>query len=220
MFHTAIVTALRQLIVSAFNHLFFSRFAETTKSPVIDEDEDVAEERKRIMNGRKKTDILELQELTKVQFEKNEIYEPSISAVDSDGIVFKIKLVPWKIMNILEVRDLYVIWLLPCIRKQTRKSSKDIELPLSPNTHTFIHTPFLDIFCLTSSNLIYILTVHFYYESFLLHCCFSIGEFQSQVHHLVPFTFKGIVTANLSSFKTVKAYNRCYQNTCKPELQK
>lgn len=58
------------------------------------------------MNGRKKTDILELQELTKVQFEKNEIYEPSISAVDSDGIVFKIKLVPWKIMNILEVRDL------------------------------------------------------------------------------------------------------------------
>lgn len=31
------------------------------------------------MNGGKKTDILELQELTKVQFEKNEIYEPSVS---------------------------------------------------------------------------------------------------------------------------------------------
>uniref|UniRef100_A0A8C3D1I8 P-type phospholipid transporter n=1 Tax=Cairina moschata TaxID=8855 RepID=A0A8C3D1I8_CAIMO len=49
------------------HRLFSSRwFAETTKSPVIDEDEDVAEERKRIMNGRKKTDILELQELTKI----------------------------------------------------------------------------------------------------------------------------------------------------------
>uniref|UniRef100_A0A8B9VZU1 P-type phospholipid transporter n=1 Tax=Anas zonorhyncha TaxID=75864 RepID=A0A8B9VZU1_9AVES len=49
------------------HRLFSSRwFAETTKSPVTDEDEDVAEERKRIMNGRKKTDILELQELTKI----------------------------------------------------------------------------------------------------------------------------------------------------------
>uniref|UniRef100_A0A8C3CXL4 P-type phospholipid transporter n=1 Tax=Cairina moschata TaxID=8855 RepID=A0A8C3CXL4_CAIMO len=47
-------------------HRLFSSRWYTTKSPVIDEDEDVAEERKRIMNGRKKTDILELQELTKI----------------------------------------------------------------------------------------------------------------------------------------------------------
>lgn len=46
----------------------FSRFAETAMSPIIGEDEDVAEERKRIMNGGSKTDILELQELTKVVF--------------------------------------------------------------------------------------------------------------------------------------------------------
>ncbi|XP_053928617.1 retinal-specific phospholipid-transporting ATPase ABCA4 isoform X4 [Cuculus canorus] len=45
--------------------LSFSRFAETATSPVIGEDEDVAEERKRIMNGGNKTNILELQELTK-----------------------------------------------------------------------------------------------------------------------------------------------------------
>lgn len=36
--------------------------------PIINEDEDVAEERKRIMNGGNKTDILQLQELTKVIF--------------------------------------------------------------------------------------------------------------------------------------------------------
>ncbi|NXK47809.1 ABCA4 protein, partial [Chauna torquata] len=49
-------------------HRIFSSswFAETATSPVIDEDEDVAEERKRIMNGGNKTDILELQELTKI----------------------------------------------------------------------------------------------------------------------------------------------------------
>uniref|UniRef100_A0A8B9W0P9 P-type phospholipid transporter n=1 Tax=Anas zonorhyncha TaxID=75864 RepID=A0A8B9W0P9_9AVES len=47
-------------------HRLFSSRWYTTKSPVTDEDEDVAEERKRIMNGRKKTDILELQELTKI----------------------------------------------------------------------------------------------------------------------------------------------------------
>ncbi|OXB57938.1 hypothetical protein ASZ78_003924 [Callipepla squamata] len=47
--------------------LFPSRwFAETDKSPIIGEDEDVAEERKRIMNGGNKTNILELQELTKI----------------------------------------------------------------------------------------------------------------------------------------------------------
>uniref|UniRef100_A0A663MHJ3 P-type phospholipid transporter n=1 Tax=Athene cunicularia TaxID=194338 RepID=A0A663MHJ3_ATHCN len=41
-------------------------FAETAMSPIIGEDEDVAEERRRIMNGGNKTDILELQELTKI----------------------------------------------------------------------------------------------------------------------------------------------------------
>ncbi|CAN0284054.1 unnamed protein product [Bubo scandiacus] len=49
------------------HHLFSTRwFAETDMSPIIGEDEDVAEERKRIMNGGNKTDILELQELTKI----------------------------------------------------------------------------------------------------------------------------------------------------------
>nr|XP_010308903.1 PREDICTED: retinal-specific ATP-binding cassette transporter [Balearica regulorum gibbericeps] len=49
------------------HRLFSTRwFAETAMSPIIDEDEDVAEERKRIMNGGNKTDILELQELTKI----------------------------------------------------------------------------------------------------------------------------------------------------------
>uniref|UniRef100_A0A8B9MER2 P-type phospholipid transporter n=1 Tax=Accipiter nisus TaxID=211598 RepID=A0A8B9MER2_9AVES len=49
------------------HRLFSTRwFAETAMSPIIGEDEDVAEERKRIMNGGSKTDILELQELTKV----------------------------------------------------------------------------------------------------------------------------------------------------------
>uniref|UniRef100_A0A8C8BMC0 P-type phospholipid transporter n=1 Tax=Otus sunia TaxID=257818 RepID=A0A8C8BMC0_9STRI len=55
-----------QLIVCAINLLGFSRFAETDMSPIIGEDEDVAEERKRIMNGGNKTDILELKELTKI----------------------------------------------------------------------------------------------------------------------------------------------------------
>ncbi|XP_049663269.1 retinal-specific phospholipid-transporting ATPase ABCA4 isoform X3 [Accipiter gentilis] len=49
------------------HRLFSTRwFAETAMSPIIGEDEDVAEERKRIMNGGSKTDILELQELTKI----------------------------------------------------------------------------------------------------------------------------------------------------------
>uniref|UniRef100_A0A663MFR7 P-type phospholipid transporter n=1 Tax=Athene cunicularia TaxID=194338 RepID=A0A663MFR7_ATHCN len=49
------------------HHLFSTRwFAETAMSPIIGEDEDVAEERRRIMNGGNKTDILELQELTKI----------------------------------------------------------------------------------------------------------------------------------------------------------
>ncbi|XP_027550074.1 retinal-specific ATP-binding cassette transporter isoform X3 [Neopelma chrysocephalum] len=47
--------------------LFSTRwFAETAMSPIICEDEDVAEERKRIMNGENRRDILELQELTKI----------------------------------------------------------------------------------------------------------------------------------------------------------
>ncbi|XP_010130903.1 PREDICTED: retinal-specific ATP-binding cassette transporter [Buceros rhinoceros silvestris] len=41
-------------------------FAETAMSPVTGEDEDVAEERNRIINGGNKTNILELQELTKI----------------------------------------------------------------------------------------------------------------------------------------------------------
>uniref|UniRef100_A0A8C9NGG6 P-type phospholipid transporter n=1 Tax=Serinus canaria TaxID=9135 RepID=A0A8C9NGG6_SERCA len=49
------------------HRLFSTRwFAETAMSPIINEDEDVAEERKRIMNGGNKTDILQLQELTKI----------------------------------------------------------------------------------------------------------------------------------------------------------
>lgn len=66
-------------------------------SPVTDEDEDVAEERNRILNGGNKTNILELQELTKVIFweewkkslQYKFILAECIPAVDSDGIVFK-----------------------------------------------------------------------------------------------------------------------------------
>uniref|UniRef100_A0A8C3DQC5 ATP binding cassette subfamily A member 4 n=1 Tax=Corvus moneduloides TaxID=1196302 RepID=A0A8C3DQC5_CORMO len=47
------------------HHLFSTRWY-TAMSPIINEDEDVAEERKRIMNGGNTTDILKLQELTKV----------------------------------------------------------------------------------------------------------------------------------------------------------
>uniref|UniRef100_A0A663MJ33 P-type phospholipid transporter n=1 Tax=Athene cunicularia TaxID=194338 RepID=A0A663MJ33_ATHCN len=47
------------------HHLFSTRWY-TAMSPIIGEDEDVAEERRRIMNGGNKTDILELQELTKI----------------------------------------------------------------------------------------------------------------------------------------------------------
>ena len=38
--------------------------------PIMDEDEDVAEERLRIMSGGGKTDIVKLQELTKVIFQE------------------------------------------------------------------------------------------------------------------------------------------------------
>nr|XP_005307614.1 retinal-specific phospholipid-transporting ATPase ABCA4 isoform X2 [Chrysemys picta bellii] len=48
-------------------HLIPTRwFSESAKLPISDEDEDVAEERQRIMNGGNKTDILTLQELTKI----------------------------------------------------------------------------------------------------------------------------------------------------------
>uniref|UniRef100_A0A8C3DUT2 P-type phospholipid transporter n=1 Tax=Corvus moneduloides TaxID=1196302 RepID=A0A8C3DUT2_CORMO len=47
------------------HHLFSTRWY-TAMSPIINEDEDVAEERKRIMNGGNTTDILKLQELTKI----------------------------------------------------------------------------------------------------------------------------------------------------------
>lgn len=44
-----------------------SRTAEPAKEPIIDEDDDVAEERQRIISGGNKTDILKLNELTKVR---------------------------------------------------------------------------------------------------------------------------------------------------------
>lgn len=44
-----------------------SRIAEPAKEPVVDEDDDVAEERQRIIRGGNKTDILILNELTKVR---------------------------------------------------------------------------------------------------------------------------------------------------------
>ncbi|NWX94843.1 ABCA4 protein, partial [Nothoprocta ornata] len=54
------------------HHLFSTGwFVWTSNSPIIDEDEDVAEERKRIMSGGNKTDILQLQELTKVYAGRN-----------------------------------------------------------------------------------------------------------------------------------------------------
>ncbi|NWJ07429.1 ABCA4 protein, partial [Crypturellus undulatus] len=54
------------------HHLFSTGwFAWTTNSPIIGEDEDVAEERKRVMSGGNKTDILQLQELTKIYAGRN-----------------------------------------------------------------------------------------------------------------------------------------------------
>lgn len=44
-----------------------SRIAEPAKEPIVDEDDDVAEERQRIVSGGNKTDILKLNELTKVR---------------------------------------------------------------------------------------------------------------------------------------------------------
>nr|KAF6442987.1 ATP binding cassette subfamily A member 4 [Molossus molossus] len=49
------------------HHFFLTRWiAEPTKEPVVDEDDDVAEERQRIVSGGNKADILSLNELTKV----------------------------------------------------------------------------------------------------------------------------------------------------------
>ncbi|PNJ55329.1 ABCA4 isoform 2 [Pongo abelii] len=48
-------------------HFFLSQWiAEPTKEPIVDEDDDVAEERQRIITGGSKTDILRLHELTKI----------------------------------------------------------------------------------------------------------------------------------------------------------
>ena len=44
-----------------------SRTTEPAKEPITDEDDDVAEERQRIISGGNKTDILRLNELTKVR---------------------------------------------------------------------------------------------------------------------------------------------------------
>uniref|UniRef100_A0A8C4Y6C3 P-type phospholipid transporter n=1 Tax=Gopherus evgoodei TaxID=1825980 RepID=A0A8C4Y6C3_9SAUR len=49
-----------------FALILLLQFSEPAKLPISDEDEDVAEERQRIMNGGNKTDILTLQELTKI----------------------------------------------------------------------------------------------------------------------------------------------------------
>lgn len=48
-------------------HFPSSRVAKPPKEPVVDEDDDVAEERQRIISGANKTDILSLKELTKVR---------------------------------------------------------------------------------------------------------------------------------------------------------
>lgn len=49
------------------HHFFLTRWiAEPAREPVFDEDDDVAEERQRVMSGGNKTDILKLNELTKV----------------------------------------------------------------------------------------------------------------------------------------------------------
>uniref|UniRef100_A0A8C0RI66 P-type phospholipid transporter n=1 Tax=Canis lupus familiaris TaxID=9615 RepID=A0A8C0RI66_CANLF len=49
------------------HHFFLTRWvSEPAKEPIIDEDDDVAEERQRIISGGNKTDILRLNELTKI----------------------------------------------------------------------------------------------------------------------------------------------------------
>uniref|UniRef100_A0A8D2AMA5 ATP binding cassette subfamily A member 4 n=1 Tax=Sciurus vulgaris TaxID=55149 RepID=A0A8D2AMA5_SCIVU len=60
-----VVYFLLNLLVQ--QHFFFTRWiAEPTKEPIVDEDDDVAEERQRITSGGNKTDILRLNELTKI----------------------------------------------------------------------------------------------------------------------------------------------------------
>ncbi|XP_023383901.1 retinal-specific ATP-binding cassette transporter [Pteropus vampyrus] len=55
------------LTLLAQHHFFLTQWnAEPTKEPIIDEDDDVAEERQRIISGGSKTDILSLNELTKI----------------------------------------------------------------------------------------------------------------------------------------------------------
>ena len=56
------------VLFSSHSVLFSSpRITEPAKEPIIDEDDDVAEERQRIISGGNKTDILRLNELTKVR---------------------------------------------------------------------------------------------------------------------------------------------------------
>ncbi|KAM4805394.1 retinal-specific phospholipid-transporting ATPase ABCA4 [Urocitellus parryii] len=60
-----VVYFLLNLLVQ--KHFFFTRWiAEPPKEPIVDEDDDVAEERQRITSGGDKTDILRLNQLTKV----------------------------------------------------------------------------------------------------------------------------------------------------------
>lgn len=58
---------LRTLHQPSPAHSPSSRVAKPPKEPVVDEDDDVAEERQRIISGGNKTDILSLNELTKVR---------------------------------------------------------------------------------------------------------------------------------------------------------
>uniref|UniRef100_UPI001A9D739E retinal-specific phospholipid-transporting ATPase ABCA4 n=1 Tax=Ictidomys tridecemlineatus TaxID=43179 RepID=UPI001A9D739E len=60
-----VVYFLLNLLVQ--KHFFFTRWiAEPPREPIVDEDDDVAEERQRITSGGDKTDILRLNQLTKV----------------------------------------------------------------------------------------------------------------------------------------------------------
>ncbi|KAJ6658453.1 hypothetical protein lerEdw1_020157 [Lerista edwardsae] len=58
--------AALQYRLELFAQSGFFRLSQNALMPIIDEDEDVAEERQRIINGGSKTDILKLQELTKI----------------------------------------------------------------------------------------------------------------------------------------------------------
>lgn len=57
------------------HHFFLARcVAEPAREPIFDEDDDVAEERQRITSGGNKTDILRLNELTKVRSRCGQFY--------------------------------------------------------------------------------------------------------------------------------------------------